>query len=207
MSTLADLCNKPWSAASPQKITNNLWRSISVVGPASTVCWTACSGWHQTNYQVLYYWAFVSRINRWPVDWRIASQAEIVPMSTWPQEGCHWPLNKYVKLRVAHALGMPGTFSPPPRVSDPDMHHGTFATCVPWCMPGSLTSRWRGKAFPAHAQPQFYVSGKRSIAAGPDSIISPSPGRGSHFQSRYHHSFWRTWMLCSSIRHCSHGCL
>ena len=34
------------------------------------------------------------------------------------------PLARYVKLRVAHAPGMPGTFSLPPRVSDPDMHHG-----------------------------------------------------------------------------------
>ena len=44
----------------------------------------------------------------------------------------------------------PGTFSPPPRVSDLDKHHGTCVTHVPWCMPGSLTSgflcsRWRGK--------------------------------------------------------------
>ena len=23
-------------------------------------------------------------------------------------------------------------------VSDPGMHHGTYVTCVPWCMPGSL---------------------------------------------------------------------
>ena len=62
--------------------------------------------------------------------------------------------------KIADAPGMPGTFSPPPRVSDPDMHHGTCVTHVPWCMPGSLTIgflwRWpRGKtfpAFPAHAQ-------------------------------------------------------
>ena len=45
---------------------------------------------------------------------------------------------------------MPGTFSPPPWVSDPDMHHGTCVMHMPWCMPGSLTlgflwSRWRGK--------------------------------------------------------------
>ena len=43
-----------------------------------------------------------------------------------------------------------GKVSPPPRVSDPDMHHGTFVTHMSWCMPGSLTSgflwsRWRGK--------------------------------------------------------------
>ena len=65
----------------------------------------------------------------------------------------HWlngPLAVYVKLRVGHAPGMPGTFSPPPRISDPDMHRDTCVTYVPWCMPGSLTSgflwnQWRGK--------------------------------------------------------------
>ena len=44
---------------------------------------------------------------------------------------------------------MPGTFSPPTRVSDTDMHHDTCTRPVPWCMPGSLNSgyflnRWRG---------------------------------------------------------------
>ena len=80
----------------------------------------------------------------------------------------HRPLARYVKLRVAHAPGMPGTFSPPPRVSNPAMHHGTCVTHVSWCMPGSLTSgflwsRWRGKRS-RHSwrmrNPQFYVSGK-----------------------------------------------
>ena len=84
----------------------------------------------------------------------------------------HGPLARYARLRVAHAPGMPGTFSPSSQVSDPDMHHGTCVTHVPWCMPGSLTSgflwnRRRGEtfpAFPAHAHPQFYVSGKRPMA-------------------------------------------
>ena len=63
---------------------------------------------------------------------------------------CHGPLARYVKLRVAHVPRMPGTLPPPPRVSDPDMLHGTCVTHVPWCMPGSLIcgflwSRWRGK--------------------------------------------------------------
>ena len=57
--------------------------------------------------------------------------------------------------------GNAGNVFPSPQVSDPDMHHGTCVTHVPWCMPGSLTSgflwhRRRGKtfpAFPAHAQP------------------------------------------------------
>ena len=64
---------------------------------------------------------------------------------------------------------MRGTVSPPPRVSDPNMHHGTCVTHVTWYMPGSLTSdflwsRWRGKRS-RHSRgmrnPQFYVSGKR----------------------------------------------
>ena len=50
----------------------------------------------------------------------------------------HWPLARYVKNRVAHAPGMPGTFSPPPRVSDHNMHHGTCMMHVWWCMPRSL---------------------------------------------------------------------
>ena len=58
------------------------------------------------------------------------------------------PLARYVKLRLGHPPGMLGTFSPPPRVSDPDMHHGTCVMQVPWCMLGWLTSgflwsRWR----------------------------------------------------------------
>ena len=55
------------------------------------------------------------------------------------------PLTRYVKLQVAHAPEMPGTFSPPPiskgkpLVSDPFMHHDTCVTHVPWCLSGSLT--------------------------------------------------------------------
>ena len=81
----------------------------------------------------------------------------------------HGPLTRCVKLRVAHAPRMPGSFFPSLRVSNPDMHHGTCMTHVPWCMPGSPTSgflwsRWRGKRF-SHSRrmrnPQFCVSGKR----------------------------------------------
>ena len=80
----------------------------------------------------------------------------------------HGPLARYVKLRPEHAPGMPGTFSPPPRVSDPDMHYGTCVTRVPWCMTGSLTcgffwSRWRVKRS-RHSRcmhnPKFYISAR-----------------------------------------------
>ena len=88
---------------------------------------------------------------------------------------CLFALARYVKLRVAHAPGMPGTFSPPLRVSDPDMHHGTCVTHVPWCMPESLSSsflwsRWRGKSSrysPRMRNSEFYVSGKRPIQLAP----------------------------------------
>ena len=53
----------------------------------------------------------------------------------------HGPLARYIKLGVAHASWIPGTFSPSSRVSDPDMHHRTCVTHVSWCMPWSLTSR------------------------------------------------------------------
>ena len=87
----------------------------------------------------------------------------------------HGPLARYVKLRVAHAPGTPGTFSSLPRVSDPNMHHITCVKQEPWCMPGSLTSGflWSGRRGKCsrlsrrmrnqHVHAQFYVSDKRPI--------------------------------------------
>ena len=94
----------------------------------------------------------------------------------------HGPLTRYVKLRVAHAPGMPGTFSRPRWVSDPDMHHGTCVTHVPWCIPGLLTSgflwsRWREKRSRRSQRmrnPQFCVSGKRPMPYIP--LMSLLPG-------------------------------
>ena len=83
----------------------------------------------------------------------------------------HWPFARYVKLRVTHAPGILEQFLPPLRVSDPDMHHDTCVSHVPWCMSGSLTSGFPlklvvGKTFPAfraHAQAAIYASGKRPM--------------------------------------------
>ena len=51
------------------------------------------------------------------------------------------------------------------RVSDPDMHHGTYVTHEPWCMLVSLTSGflwswWRGRHSCRMRIPQSYASGK-----------------------------------------------
>ena len=64
--------------------------------------------------------------------------------------GFYGHLARYIKLQVAHAPGMLGMFSLKPRVSDPEMHHGTCATHVAWCMQvslisGFLWSRWWGE--------------------------------------------------------------
>ena len=81
------------------------------------------------------------------------------------------PLTRYEQVCVAHAPGMPKTFSPPLRVSDSDMHHSTCVTHMPWCIPGSLSSfflwsLWWGKRSPhllRKRNPQLYVSCKRPI--------------------------------------------
>ena len=83
-----------------------------------------------------------------------------------------WVSCQIRKIAGCACAGNAGNVSPPPKVSDPDMHHGTCVTHVPWCTQGSLTNRflwirWRGKRS-RHSQrmhnPQFYVSAKRSIA-------------------------------------------
>ena len=78
-----------------------------------------------------------------------------------------WTFCQIRKIAGWTCAVMPGTFSPPSRVSDPDMHHGTCVTHVPWCMPGSLISgflwsRWRWKRSRRMHNAQFYVSGKMS---------------------------------------------
>ena len=51
-----------------------------------------------------------------------------------------WASYQIRKIAGCACTGNAGTVSPPPRVSDPDMHHGTCVTHVPWCMPGWLNS-------------------------------------------------------------------
>ena len=126
----------------------------------------------------------ISRVTWQLWDAVLQASCESPYMEMW---SLHRPLTRYVKLRVVHAPGMPGTFSPPPRVSDPDMHHGTCVTHIPWCMSGSLTSgflrsRWRGKRS-RHSRcmrnQQFYVSGKRPIETPP--VLAPQALLGNHY--------------------------
>ena len=57
--------------------------------------------------------------------------------------------------------------TPPPRVSDPDMHHGTCVTCMPGLLISGFLESWRGKRS-QHSRcmrnPQFFVSIKRPVS-------------------------------------------
>ena len=88
---------------------------------------------------------------------------------------------------------MPGTFSPPPRVSGPDMHHGTCVTHVLW-------SRWRENVpcIPdACATPNFAY-----LVRGPwllVSLLTASPGHEQHryWRCKIGRSFASTKKKCS----------
>ena len=83
-----------------------------------------------------------------------------------------WASYQIRKIVGCACAGNARTFSTTSRVGDPDMHHSTYVTHVPWYMPGSLTggflwSQWRGKRS-WHSRRmrnlQFNASGKRPIA-------------------------------------------
>ena len=121
-----------------------------------------------------------------------------------------WTWTSYQKRKIAgcSCTGNAGNVSPPQRVSDPDMHHGTCVTHVPWCMPGSLTSdfrwsRWRGKRSRHRRRMrnlQFYVSGKRPMANWPryiyvEDIGMLAPAAGKRFLVNHHILFVGIWLL------------
>ena len=72
-------------------------------------------------------------------------------------ETIHGPLTRNVTLRVAHAPGMPGTFSLSLRVSDLDIHHDARAVMhvgiANQRFPLKSVARKTFPTFPAHAQP------------------------------------------------------
>ena len=102
--------------------------------------------------------------------WNPAQTIE-TPLFWNPAQTVAWASYQIRKIAGCACAGNAGNVSPRRRlqrktlVSDPVMHHGTCVTHVPWCMSGSLTSCGGETfpAFPAHAHPQFYVSGKRPI--------------------------------------------
>ena len=54
-------------------------------------------------------------------------------ITEWGSHSWPWASCQIREIAGAHAPGMSGTFSPPPRVRDPDMHHGTSRQCRDAC--------------------------------------------------------------------------
>ena len=112
------------------------------------------------------------------------------------QNSHHGPIVRYVKLWVAHAPGMPGTFLPPPtskeiasqrpRHASRRVRHARAVMHV-----GIANPRWRGKRS-RHSRcmrnPKFYVSVKRPIATFSFNVLTrswcPNVGTGHHIRSK-----------------------
>ena len=82
------------------------------------------------------------------------------PKGLWLRHVASMGLLPDSKISGCACAGNAGNVSPPPRVSDPDMHHGKCVTHVPRCMQGSLLCWFLSSrpiimfpAFPAQAQP------------------------------------------------------
>ena len=126
------------------------------------------------------------------------------------------PLARYAKLRATHTPKMPGTFSPPLWVSDPDMQHGTCVAHVSWCMPGSLTigflwNRWRG-IHSRHSRrmrnPQFCVSGKRPMRNYIQRMAIHKPWQSFSLSYWFHISvicslFFLVWVVITVLQYAS----
>ena len=118
--------------------------------------------------------------------------------------GTPWAYWQIRTIAGCACSGNAGNVFPSPRVSDPDLHHGTCVTLVPWCMPRSLSSgflwsRWRGKRsrHPLRMRnPQFCVSSKRPVRV----ILNMAQTAGEntlHRQCVNH----RTEMQCKHVRY------
>ena len=86
-------------------------------------------------------------------------------------DSCNGPITRYVKLRVVHAPGMPGSFSPPPtskKAANKRSRHTSRHVCHARTVVHVAIAKpqWRGKRSP-HSRPmrkyKFYVSGKRPL--------------------------------------------
>ena len=151
----------PWildRVSPPTAMSSMLAIRRAVIGAGKIHHWTSYI-WHWHMEAIFFMeetWQYVS-VNWIQGRWLLWNPL----LSTECDHSSHGPLARYVKLWVLHALGMPGKFSPTPRVSNPYMHRGTCVTHVPSCMLGSLTRRFALKsvagktlpAFQAHAQP------------------------------------------------------
>ena len=102
--------------------------------------------------------------------WNLAA---LVGLRSWPVQfkRCHEPLTRYAKLWVVHALGMPGTLSPPPSAKETASQRSRHASrhvrdARTVMNAGIANPRWRrqrSRHFRRMRNPQFCVSGEWPI--------------------------------------------
>ena len=98
----------------------------------------------------------------WP--WLLRSFV-LLTMSRGSDSLFHGPLSRYVKLRVAHAPGMPGTFSPPPTSME--------------------TTSWRSRHASRHVRHARAVMHVRSLTRGSGENVPGIPGACATRNSTY----------------------
>ena len=116
-----------------------------------------------SNKEYIFVFCIVSRYWNRAGSWN--SFSWMVETYRWHSDR-HWPLTRYVKLRVTHAAGMPETFfrhrglviRHAKRRDARAVMHAWIAYCFLW-------NWWPGKRSQRMRNPLFYVSGKRLIAA------------------------------------------
>ena len=127
------------------------------------------------DHEKLAWWCAIIQFEFWHAYTCTSLHTIIVPYCNalfriWTHKST-WLPAPWASFQIRKIAGMPGTFSPPPRVSDTNMLHGTCGTHVPWCMPGSLNtgflwSQWwrkRSRHSRRMHDPQFYASSQRPL--------------------------------------------
>ena len=116
--------------------------------------------------------AMITWMDTTALAFRVSKETDVKPV-------CHvqyyehftaWPLTRYVKSRVAHAPGKPGTFSPLPTSKETaswqSRHAPRHVRDARAVRVRIANPRWRWKRS-RHSRrmrnPQFYVSGKRPV--------------------------------------------
>ena len=159
MGDLTKIC-MTWKITCPlaTAIMSLQWYHMSVIASQitgnSTMCSTAVQTKNRENTKIVMTGGFLSQR---------ATYVESVTMGLLPDtQNCGLRMRRECRERFPRHR-----FQRKLLVSDPDMHHGTCVTHVPWCMSGSLNRGGGGKRS-RHSRrmrnSQFYVSGKRPMS-------------------------------------------
>ena len=92
-------------------------------------------------------WRFFAQ-SHWQQVWRHHESILAASLFMGTQDmNLQWTSYQIRKIAGCTCARNAGNVSPPPRVSDPDMQHGTCITHVPWCMLGQGSHKYLRKKF------------------------------------------------------------